>query len=67
MVRKVTPLITDMIERKASRVFISYAWEDDAYKHWIERLAKTLVKDGFYVRYDRDCEPSVTSRVKCRI
>lgn len=47
-----------MIERKASRVFISYAWEDDAYKHWIERLAKTLVKDGFYVRYDRDCEPS---------
>ena len=47
-----------MTERKAPRVFISYAWEDDAYKHWIERLAMTLERDGISVRYDKYCEPS---------
>jgi hypothetical protein len=51
-------VITDVKERKTPRVFISYAWEDDAYKHWIERLAATLERDGINVRYDKYCELS---------
>jgi hypothetical protein len=48
-------LITDVTVQKAPRVFISYAWEDDAYKYWIERLAAALERDGINVRYDKYC------------
>lgn len=35
------------------RVFLSYAWEDDAYCDWVERLARRLRKDGVDARLDR--------------
>lgn len=47
-----------MEEKKGPRIFISYAWEDEAYKLWIERLATTMERDGINVRYDKFCEPS---------
>lgn len=48
-----------MATDKAPRVFISYAWEDDAFKQWILRLAETLDRDGILVRLDqRHCEPT---------
>jgi hypothetical protein len=34
------------------RVFISYAWEDDAYRFWVQRLAVTLRSDGIDARLD---------------
>lgn len=36
----------------APRVFVSYAWEDDEYKTWVERLSTRLRKDGVNVRLD---------------
>lgn len=42
-----------MSERRAKRVFISYAWEDDAYREWVRALAGRLIKDGIDVRLDR--------------
>ncbi len=34
-------------------IFISYAWEDDDYKRWVELLAERLNADGVEVRLDR--------------
>ena len=34
------------------RVFISYAWEDDEYRHWVAQLASQLRKDGVNARLD---------------
>jgi TIR domain len=42
-----------MTAEMSPRVFISYAWEDDAYRHWIRRLAATLERDGILVRLDQ--------------
>lgn len=35
------------------RVFISYAWESDQYRDWVERLARRLRQDGVDARLDR--------------
>jgi len=35
------------------RVFISYAWEDDAYRDWVAQLASQLREDGVDARLDR--------------
>ena len=37
---------------KPVRVFISYAWEDDEYRFWVRRLARTLRGDGVDARID---------------
>jgi hypothetical protein len=34
------------------RVFISYAWEDEAHKQWVQRLAAQLRDDGVLARLD---------------
>lgn len=36
----------------APRVFVSYAWEDDEYRVWVERLATRLTQDGIDARLD---------------
>ena len=35
------------------RVFISYAWEDDQYRDWVERLARRLRDNGVEARLDK--------------
>lgn len=35
------------------RVFISYAWEDDEYRDWVERLARRLRDNGVEARLDK--------------
>ncbi len=40
-------------ERKAPGVFISYSWDSDAHKAWVERLAKGLVSNGVHVMLDQ--------------
>lgn len=37
---------------RAVRVFLSYAWEDEAYKLWVRRLATRLREDGVDARLD---------------
>ncbi|MEM7311053.1 MAG: SUMF1/EgtB/PvdO family nonheme iron enzyme [Planctomycetota bacterium] len=37
---------------RAPRVFISYAWEDDDYRSWVEGLATSLRRDGVDARLD---------------
>lgn len=40
------------------RVFISYAWEDEDYRGWVQRLATALRRDGVDARLDEwDQEP----------
>jgi hypothetical protein len=38
---------------KPTRVFISYAWENDDYRIWVRSLAVQLRTDGFDVRLDQ--------------
>lgn len=34
------------------RVFVSYAWEDEAYRGWVQGLARRMVADGVEARLD---------------
>lgn len=37
-----------------TKVFISYAWEDEAHRKWAEQFAQRLRGEGVYVDIDRD-------------
>jgi hypothetical protein len=39
-------------DRRPPRVFISYAWENDAYRKWVTCLAARLRRDGINARLD---------------
>ena len=40
-------------EPRAPKAFMSYSWDDDAYKEWVRQLASRLRKDGVDVTLDR--------------
>jgi hypothetical protein len=40
-------------EPPAPKAFISYSWDDDAHRDWVEQLATRLRKDGVAVTLDR--------------
>ncbi|MBR8701632.1 hypothetical protein IX317_001523 [Fusobacterium sp. DD29] len=41
------------IYNKNPRVFISYSWDDDNHKKWVNKFATELIKNGINVRIDQ--------------
>lgn len=39
---------------KKTRVFISYAWEDEETNNWVQEFANTLMNKGINVKFDRN-------------
>ena len=45
--------VAQLNTKLSPRVFISYAWEDDSFRHWVLRLAETLKRDKVDARLDQ--------------